>query len=84
MISPWLPVDRDPTSLATPECYGTWQPSPVDWTSLQAEGPGSRIYYRARTRAGVSGDERISTEPGGIFSVPPPYAVLTSDGQPDY
>ena len=83
VISPWLPVDRDPSSLDTPECYGTWQPATVDWTSLQAEGPGGRIYYRARTRAG-SGDERISTEPGGIFSVPPPYAVLTSDGQPDY
>jgi hypothetical protein len=84
VVSPWLSVDRDPTTPDSPECYGTWQPGLYDWQTLQAEGPGGRIYYRARTRAGVGGDERISTQPGGIFSVPPPYAVLTLNGQPDY
>jgi hypothetical protein len=83
VMSPWLSVDRDP-STTTPTCYGTWQPEAPDWATLQAGGAGSKIYYRARTRAGASGDVRISTEPGGIFSVPPPYAVLTINGQPDY
>ena len=83
VMSPWLSVDRDP-STATPTCYGTWQPEAPDWKTLQAGGAGSKIYYRARTRAGAGGDVRISTEPGGIFSVPPPYAVLTINGQPDY
>lgn len=84
VTSPWVTVDRDSSPGGPPECHGTWRPVPADWQALQAGGAGSKIYYRARTRAGGAGDERISTEPGGIFSVPPPYAVLTVNGQPDY
>jgi hypothetical protein len=84
VTSPWLSVDRNPSTVSSPECDGTWQPAAADWTTLQAGGAGSKIYYRARTRASAGGDVRISTEPGGIFTVPPPYAVLTISGQPDY
>ncbi len=83
--SPWTPVDTDPSTVATVECYGTWQPGPGDWTTLQAGGALSRIYYRARTRGPGGANPRLSTDPGnGMRTVTAPYAVLTSDGQSDY
>ncbi len=83
ILSPWTTLDVDPTTAATPECFGTWTPSAADWTALQAGG--SRIYYRARTRDAADANERLSTLPGnGLWTVPPPYAVITADGRSDY
>jgi hypothetical protein len=80
----WQTVPRDPASAA-PACYGAWTPSSAEWTTLQAGGGGSRIYYRARTQDAGGGNERLSTLPGnGLWSVPPPYAVITPTGQSDY
>ncbi len=82
--SPWTRVNRLPTGGA-PTCYGTWSPNATEWAALQAGGVPSRIYYRARTRDASGGTVRLSTEPGnGLWSVPPPYAVITSDGRSDY
>ena len=83
--SAWTNVDTDPTTAGTPECYGTWTPNAAEWTTLQAGGDLSRIYYRARTRDAADGNERLSTEPGnGLWMVPPPYAVITVNGESDY
>jgi hypothetical protein len=83
ITSPWVIVDTNPISANTPECYDTWTPNNADWATLQAGG--DRIYYRARTRDNLDGNERLSTLPGnGLFDVPPPYAVITPDGQSDY
>src|SRR5260370_329078 len=85
IVSPWANVNTDPTNNATPHCFGTWTPSDADWTTLQAGGAGTRIYYRARTRDVANGNERLSTQPGaGLWTVPPPYAVFTVDGKSDY
>jgi hypothetical protein len=82
--SPWIAVNRDPSSPAT-QCYGTWRPDATQWTALQAGGAPSLVSYRARTRDAAGGTERLSTEPGaGLWSVPPPYAVITADGRSDY
>jgi hypothetical protein len=81
----WINVDTDPTTPTTPECYGTWTPTDSEWTTLQSGGALTRIYYRARTRDAADGNERLSTLPGnGLWTVPPPYAVLTTDGRSDY
>jgi hypothetical protein len=81
----WIDVDVDPTTPASPECYGRWTPSDSEWTTLRAGGQLSQIYYRAWTRAANDGNERVSTRPGaGLWTVPPPYAVLTIDGRPEY
>ncbi len=62
-------------------CYATWAPDPAMWATLQAAGMGARIYYRVTTRHARDGPERISTAPGnGLWTVPPPYVVLTADG----
>lgn len=85
IMSPFIDVDTDPTTAGTPECYGTFTPSAADWTTLQAGGAGTRIYYRARTRNAADANERLSTMPGkGLWTVPPPYAVITVDGMSDY
>ena len=82
--SGWLAVDTDPTT-ASVECFASWSPSVAQWNSLQAGGDGSRIYYRVRTRDSGGLNERISTEPGnGLWTVPAPYAVITSNGLSDY
>ena len=89
ITSAWKPVSRDPSSDAA-QCYGTWTPTPDQWTRLQTGGAGTIIYYRARTQRGSGqtnsgGNERLSTLPGnGVWSVPPPYAVITATGQPDF
>ncbi len=84
-VSPFITVNTDPTNNATPQCFGTWTPSNADWTTLQAGGAGTRIYYRARTRDAANANERLSTQPGaGLWTVPPPYAVFTTDGKSDY
>ncbi len=81
----WINVDVDPTTPASAECYGHWSPSDSEWTTLQAGGHLSRIYYRAWTRDANDANERVSTRPGnGLWTVPPPYAVLTIDGRSDY
>lgn len=81
--SPWIDVDTDPTTAVPPECYGTWTPSLMDWSTLQSGG--MRIYYRATTRDASDGNERLSTMPGnGLWTVDPPYAVVTADGRSDY
>jgi hypothetical protein len=83
--SPWIDVDTDPTTPGSPECYGTWTPTALEWDNLQTDGELSFLYYRARTRDSSDGNERISTEPGnGLWSVSPSYAVLTTDGQSEY
>jgi len=83
IMSPWRNVDQNPGSAGTPECYDTWTPSNAQWTTLQ--GGGSRVYYRVRTRDAADANERLSTSPGaGVWTVPPPYAVITVDGLPDY
>lgn len=87
--SPWIEVDTDPTTADPSEgpwdCYGQWSPNPGQWRRLQRGGALSRIYYRARTRDAADSNERWSTQPGnGLWTVPPPYAVLTTDGQSDY
>ena len=83
--SAWIDVDVDPTTAASAECYGSWTPSAAEWTTLQAGGALSLLYYRARTRDAADGNERLSTEPGnGLWTVSAPYAVITADGQSDY
>ena len=82
--SPWINVDTDPTTPSSPECYGTWTPSAPEWNALQAHSPLTLIYYRAITRGSSIRSRRISTRPGKLWSVPPPYAVLTLDGKPEY
>jgi hypothetical protein len=83
--SGWITVDTDNTTAASPECYGTWTPSAAQWTTLQAGGAATRLYYRARTRDAADANERVSTQPAaGLWTVPPPYAVLTTTGQSDY
>ena len=85
IVSPFTTVNTDPTNNATPQCFGTWTPSNADWTTLQAGGAETRIYYRALTRDASNGNERLSTQPGaGLWTVPPPYAVFTTDGNSDY
>jgi hypothetical protein len=83
--SGFINVDTNPGTAASPEGYGTWTPSPAQWATLQAGGAGSRIYYRARTRRADDTNERLSTTPGnGVWTVPPPYAVITATGMSDY
>ena len=80
-----MTVPTDPTAGGTVQCYGTWTPTAAQWTALQAGGAGTRLYYRATTRNAVDANERISTQPGkGLWTVPPPYAVITVDGKSDY
>ncbi len=84
VTSLWIIVPTDPGS-ATAQCYGTWTPNGAEWATLQAGGAGSRIHYRARTQTAAGGNERVSTLPGnGLWTVPPPYAVITATGQSDY
>ncbi len=74
-------VDSGWRSVPEAACYGQWTPSPDQWTLLQAGGPGARIYYRVTTRDAGGDNTRISTAPGnGMWTVPPPYVVLTADG----
>jgi hypothetical protein len=78
-VSGFLTVDRDPSTPA-PECYGTWTPSPLQWVPLSS---GSRLYYRVRTQSAGGGNTRISTLPGnGLYTFPPPYAILNATGKP--
>ena len=84
IYSQWFDVDTDPTDPSKPECYGTWTPTPTEWNTLQANGALSLIYYRARTKNAAGTQERISTHPGELRQVPPPYAVLTVDGRSEY
>ncbi len=85
--SGFIVVDTNPTTAGSPEGYGTWTPSAGQWTTLQAGGAGSRIYYRARTRDAANANERLSTLPGnGTWNLTanPPYAVITATGMSDY
>jgi hypothetical protein len=84
VVSPWIPIPG-PGTPAGQDCYGSWGPSPSDWTSLQAGGAFSRIYYRAWTRDAANANLRVSTAPAnGLWTVAPPFAVLTPDGRSDY
>jgi hypothetical protein len=83
--SGFINVLTDPTAGGTVQCYGTWTPTAAQWTALQAGGVGTRIYYRATTRNAADANQRVSTQPGnGLWTVPPPYAVITADGKSDY
>jgi hypothetical protein len=85
ITSAFFNVDTNPATAGSPEGYGTWTPTNAEWTALQAGGAGSRIYYRARTRRADDTNERLSTLPGnGVWTVPPPYAVITANGMSDY
>ena len=82
--SGWTSVDTD-TGNSDPDCFGTFTPAAAEWTALQSDGALSRIYYRVSTRSGAGVNERISTEPGnGLWTVPPAYAVITTNGESDY
>jgi len=85
VTSAWKTVTTNPGST-TAQCYGTWTPTDTEWTTtLQAGGANSRLYYRARTQNAAGGNERLSTLPGnGLWTVPPPYAVISVTGQSDY
>jgi hypothetical protein len=85
VASAWQTVSRTSSATSPPPCFGTWTPEPPQWTALQAGGAGSRVYYRARTQTTAGGNERLSTQPGnGLRTLPPPYAVITATGRPDY
>ncbi len=80
MASGFQVVDLDPTDAGTPECYGTWSVPAAAWETLDDD---DRIYYRVRTRDAAGLNERLSTLPGnGLFTVPPPYAVVNVSGTP--
>ncbi|NHZ96426.1 hypothetical protein [Massilia sp. CCM 8734] len=83
--SGWINVDLNTATPASPECSGTWTPNAAQWTTLQAGGHLTRVYYRTRTRDALDANERLSTSPGaGLWTVPPPYAVITTTGGSDY
>lgn len=83
--SAFITVGTTAAASAATQCFGTWTPTAAQWTSLQAGGATTRIYYRARTQSAGGGNERLSTTPGnGLWTVPPPYAVITTDGNSDY
>jgi len=83
--SMWMTVDRDTTTAASPECFGSWSPTAAQWLALQASGDGTLLYYRARTRQTDGSNVHLSTQPGnGVWNLPAPYAVLTANGQSDY
>lgn len=76
---PWTDV----STTAQPQCYGTWQPDPVDWTTLGGPTGAVKVYYRIRTRDAADANEKLSTLPGsGSYTVPPSYVVVNDAGQP--
>ncbi len=78
--SGFISVSVNPLDAVTTDCYGAWTMSQSDWNTLKN---GGRLYYRARTRDAMGGNERISTSPGGgFFVVPPPYAIINFSGRP--
>jgi hypothetical protein len=78
--SGFVSVNTNPTDGTTPECYGTWSIPPVDWDALDDV---DRLFYRVRTRDALGGNEKLSTLPGaGLFTPPPPYAVINGTGTP--
>ena len=82
--SGWISVNVDNGTAAKPnakaQCYGTWTPDARTWGLFKN---GTRVYYRARTADASGGNVRDSTLPmAGTWTVPPPYAVITSDGRP--
>ena len=83
IYSVFIPVDVDPATSASSECYGTWTPTTAEWGRLR--GQTGLIYYRARTTNAAGGNSRLSTTPGnGLWTVPPAYAVITSSGRSDH
>ncbi|MCI0724620.1 MAG: hypothetical protein L0338_37495, partial [Acidobacteria bacterium] len=79
ITSGFITVDTDPTTPAA-ECYDKWKPTGAEWNQLKGS---DRIYYRVRTQNLSGGDERLSTSPGdGLFTVPPPYAIINDTGTP--
>jgi len=64
-------------------CHGTWTPRR---SRLPLDVPGTRLYYRARTRPSAGGPELVSTLPGAglVAAIPPPFALVTADGLPEY
>jgi hypothetical protein len=78
--SGFINVDVDPTNGVTPDCFGTWTVPGGDWATLDDT---DRLFYRVRTRDAIGGNEKISTSPGnGLFTPPPPYAVINATGTP--
>jgi hypothetical protein len=74
-----IAVDVDPDD-GGPDCFGAWPLPPADWAVLD---DGDRLFYRVRTRDAMGGNEKLSTTPGnGLFTVPPPYAVINATGTP--
>jgi hypothetical protein len=64
-------------------CHGTWTPPKA---KIPRDTPGTQIYYRARTRSSAQSPELISTEPGAgiVGAIPPPFALVTADGLPEF
>ena len=87
--SQWLEVDTNAETPESTECYGAWTPPDRDvWLdflgSVDFEVPFS-LYYRAATTDRDARTLRLSTEPGnGLGVLPPPYAVFTRDGRPEF
>lgn len=66
-----------------PVCYATWRVPDAAWMTLQAGGP--RVFYRATTRDDQNANQHRSTQPGnGLWTVPPQFAVITTDGRPEF
>ena len=64
----------------TLDCFGAWTVPAVDWDTLDDT---DRLFYRVRTWDAMGGNEKISTSPGnGLFTPPPPYAVINATGTP--
>jgi hypothetical protein len=81
--SAFIPVDVDPTTTTSSECYGTWTPTTAEWMRLRRQT--GLIYYRATTTDAAGGNSRLSTTPGnGLWTVPPAYAVITGNGRSDH
>lgn len=88
--SPWKPVKRTPSQTSVAQCYDTWMPTAKDWKRLAKQlnalpSRVKRIYYRAWTDDLAGGNVRVSTQPGaGLWTVPPPSAIVTPDGHAYY
>src|SRR5450631_221020 len=83
--SPLTTVGTTSGASSATQCFGTWTPTAAQWNTLQAGGAETRIYYRAHTQNAGAGNQRLSTTPGnGLWTVPAPYAVITTDGNSDY
>jgi len=83
LATDWVAVDTNNATPESPECYKAWSPTSDEWQRLQqAFADHQPIYYRATTRRGPGGREHVSTRPAsGLWTVAPPFAVISADGK---